>query len=123
MSKPAKKLAKKRVAKASLPRTLAAQPQSPTNATSSKDGKSGLEKISKQARVIDLLRSPNGTSITSVMKLTGWQQHSVRGFLAGVVKKRLGLKVTSEAKNGVRLYRLLADQTENSSPSKRMRVR
>ncbi len=123
MSKPAKKLAKKRAAKASFPQLRAAQLKSPTNATSSKDGKFGLEKMSKQARVIDLLRSPNGTSIVSVMKLTGWQQHSVRGFLTGVIKRKLGLKLSSETGEGVRIYRIVDNQTGNRGPSKRKQAR
>src|SRR3974377_2049410 len=59
---------------------------------------------SKQARVIAMLRSPPGTTIAAIMKATGWQQHSVRGFLAGVVRKRLKLKLTSKKVNGNRIY-------------------
>jgi hypothetical protein len=70
-----------------------------------------------------MLRSSDGTSIASVMNLTGWQQHSVRGFLAGVVRKKLGLKLSSETKNGVRLYRILDNQSGNIGPSKRKLAR
>ena len=62
--------------------------------------------LSKQARVIELLRSPKGTTIDAMMKATGWQQHSVRGFLAGVVRKRLKLKLGSELVDGSRIYRV-----------------
>lgn len=62
---------------------------------------------SKQARVIELLRSPKGTTIDAMMKATGWQQHSVRGFLAGVVRKRLKLKLGSELVDGKRTYRVV----------------
>jgi hypothetical protein len=61
---------------------------------------------SKQARVIAMLRSPAGATIATVMKTTGWQQHSVRGFLAGVVRKRLKLKLGSSKVNGNRVYRI-----------------
>ncbi len=121
--KPAKKIAKKTAAKTGFPRPRAAQPQLPTKATASKDEKPGLEKISKQTRVIGMLRSSDGASIASMMKLTGWQQHSVRGFLAGVVRKKLGLKLSSETKGGVRVYRILDNQSGNIGPSMRKRVR
>jgi hypothetical protein len=61
---------------------------------------------SKQARVIELLRSPKGTTIGAMMEATGWQQHSVRGFLAGVVRKRLKLKLSSDLIDGNRIYRV-----------------
>lgn len=119
MSKPAKKP----IAKIRSPRPRAAQLQLQAKAISSNDGKQPLEKTSKQARVIDMLRSTDGTPIASVMKLTGWQQHSVRGFLAGVVKKKLGLKLSSETKDGVRHYRLLGDHNDDASASKRKLAR
>jgi hypothetical protein len=61
---------------------------------------------SKQERVIAMLQSPTGTTIAAIMKATGWQQHSVRGFLAGVVRKRLKLKLTSKKVNGDRIYQI-----------------
>ena len=59
----------------------------------------------KQAQVIDLLRRPQGASIAELVKATGWQQHSVRGVIAGALKKKLGLAVTSKkAEDGERRY-------------------
>ncbi len=62
---------------------------------------------SKQERVLGLLRRSGGTTIAAVMKATGWQQHSVRGFLTAVVRKKLGLTLESEKTNGERTYRIV----------------
>ena len=62
--------------------------------------------VSKQSRVIAMLQSPTGTNIAAIMKATGWQQHSVRGFLAGVVRKRLKLKLGSKKLDGTRVYQI-----------------
>jgi len=62
---------------------------------------------SKQALVIGLLQRPEGATIAQIMQATGWQQHTVRGTLAGTLKKRLGLTITSiKEAGGQRVYRI-----------------
>jgi Protein of unknown function (DUF3489) len=64
----------------------------------------GTRAKSKQARVLELLRRPAGVTIATIIELTGWQSHSVRGFFAGVVRKRLGLTLASKKTDGGRIY-------------------
>jgi hypothetical protein len=60
----------------------------------------------KHNRIIGMLRSPGGTTIAAMVTATEWQQHSVRGFLAGVVRKKLGLNLISEVTDKGRVYRI-----------------
>ena len=64
------------------------------------------DRASKPSRVIELLQSPTGATIEAMMKATGWQPHSVRGFLASVVRKRLKLKLASKKIDGNRVYQI-----------------
>lgn len=62
-------------------------------------------KVSKTSALLKLLRSSKGASMTQLQHASGWQAHSVRGFLAGTVKRRYGLTVLSKAsQSGERLY-------------------
>ena len=68
--------------------------------------KSAAPPNTKHARILSMLRMPAGATIAAIMTATKWQQHSVRGFLAGVVRKKLGLNLVSESTDKGRVYRI-----------------
>jgi hypothetical protein len=63
-------------------------------------------RVTKLAKLIAALDAPGGADLSALMGVTGWQSHSVRGALAGTLKKRMGLVIESEKREGVRFYRI-----------------
>jgi Protein of unknown function (DUF3489) len=71
-----------------------------------------------QEAVLALLREAQGTTIATIRKATGWQPHSVRGFLTAVVRKKLGLRLLSEKPGEERIYRIVA---KDAAPKRKSR--
>ena len=117
MAKPVRKPAKKTPA-------TAVPPNDRTSVAASKSAAAiAAPPISKQAHVLEMLRSTAGATIARMMQETGWQQHSVRGFLAGVVCKKLGLNLQSKKINGERIYRVSSGtKSKLQAASKKGRV-
>ena len=89
--------------KLTLANTETPEPPKKATVTSERKTRDGT----KQAMIIELLKRPGGATLAEIVEATGWQAHTVRGAMAGALKKKLGLTVTSE-KDEVRgrVYRL-----------------
>jgi hypothetical protein len=87
-----------------------------TSARKSPSAKTPSTKVNtKQGQLLALLRRPQGTTIEHAAKTLAWQPHSVRGMISGVLKKRLGLIVTSEKGDSGRIYRVASAGAGNRS--------
>jgi hypothetical protein len=74
--------------------------------------------VTKQAKIITLLQRQKGATLAELGKLTGWQEHSLRGFMSGTLKKRMGFNVTSEQNSkGTRRYHIGSSNQETSQAS------
>jgi Protein of unknown function (DUF3489) len=93
--------------KASTPSAARTSSKSkPRSRSAHSSPKTSTRSPTKHARILAMLRTPAGATIAAIMTATEWQQHSVRGFLAGVVRKRLDLNLVSESTDKGRVYRI-----------------
>ena len=83
-------------------------PAADTNAAPAKTPRT--RENSKQAQMIELLKRPEGATLNQLIEATGWQAHTVRGAMAGALKKKLGLTITSDKATGQeRIYRISSE--------------
>ena len=75
-----------------------------TNKKASRKAGPHKRENTKTAQVIALLRQTTGASVKTIMRRTGWQAHSVRGFISGQLGKKMGLRVRSLVRDGERVY-------------------
>jgi len=90
-------------------RGRAAKKASPAKKAPKAANERAIREGSKAAQVLDLLKRPEGAKLAELMKATGWQAHSVRGFLSGTISKKMGMAVAStKAEDGERTYSVKA---------------
>ena len=107
--------------KAAKARKAAAAAKAPKAAKAPRPGKKKVAAVvpvgregTKQAIILSMLAK--GTTVAKIMEATGWQAHTVRGFLAAVVRKKLGLNLESEKTEGERAYRVIVNPEASTEP-------
>ncbi|MEQ8747083.1 DUF3489 domain-containing protein [Pyruvatibacter sp.] len=106
----AKASADRKAVNAKSPRPTADQPKTHKNrkSTTAASKRPSSRTPSKASTIVGLLHGNDGASLAELQQATGWQPHSVRGFLSGTIKKRMGLALTSERDaDGERRYRIV----------------
>jgi hypothetical protein len=102
---PARATAKARVAKRSAP--AAPRKAKPSRKATGAKKPAPARRGTKTAKILDLLKRPGGVTLKELIKATGWQPHSVRGFLSGAIGKKMGTPVkSSQRADGELAYRL-----------------
>jgi hypothetical protein len=102
-----------------MPTRKASTKRSAAAARKGSRGEASRREGSKQSCVIEMLRRKQGSTIPAIIKATGWQPHSVRGFFAGVVRKKLGLTLVSEKTGSERVYRIERNNSGRKSKGRR----
>jgi hypothetical protein len=93
-------VAPKKAKKAPKAKAAKKPPKGAKKAHGARDG-------SKTAKILDLLKRSNGATLAQLMTASGWQPHSVRGFLSGTIRKKMGITVAStKAEDGERIYQV-----------------
>ena len=100
----------------------AARKISSTGKSRIRSTKSAVQPETKHARIIAMLREPAGTTIDAIITATDWQQHSVRGFFAGVVRKKLDLNLVSELTDKGRIYRIKDGKASSAAADRAQRA-
>jgi hypothetical protein len=84
--------------------------KNPATARSARTAADCSQKVSKTETALRLLRRKSGATLPELQETTGWQAHSVRGFLSATVKKKMGLNLSSEVgRQGIRRYRIITE--------------
>ena len=95
------------------PKAAKKTPRKPAAEKTAKRAEPKAPRVTKQAKVIEALCRPEGATIAEIMEMTGWQEHSARGFISGAVKKKLGLTVERVTEDGRISYRIPSAPAED----------